>query len=139
MITLSRHVATISHSPESVYRLWADPNKWMTWDADVADVQFVEEMAVGATGWVRPTSGPTTTFEVTALHRGRLLTSASRLPGARLMFEHVVEPVAAGSEVAVTISVDGFLSPLWHLVLRKSFSGAAARNVEGLAVRLDNA
>lgn len=48
------------------------------------------------------------------------------------MFDHAVEPVGEGSRVTVTISVEGPMSPLWRLILGKSFVDAANRNVLGL-------
>lgn len=81
---------------------------------------------------MRPSTGPATTFELTALEVDRLVITTSRLPGARLVFDHAVEPVGEGSRVTVTISVEGPMSPLWRLILGKSFVDAANRNVLGL-------
>lgn len=139
MAVLSVYAAETPHHPESISRLWSDPLSWPQWDEDVAEVRFDAPMALGATGWMRPTSGPSTTFTVAALVHNELVTTTSRLPGAVVRFEHVVTAIATGSTVRVTISVDGPLSPLWKRVLRKGFAGAAERNVTGVIECLDRA
>jgi hypothetical protein len=88
---------------------------------------------------MRPSSGPPAAFVVTELVPNRVLTDTSRLPGAVLTFEHRAEPTPDGSSISVTISVDGFLSPLWALILGKSFSKAAERNVVGMTEYLGRA
>lgn len=127
-----------SHPPESFYRFWAAPQTWPSWDRDVAEVRFSDDMIIGAEGWMRPASGPATTFTVTALQPGRLLTTSSRLPGARLIFEHQLAPAADGALVTVIIGVDGPLRRLWRWILGRSFVDAAERSVRGLVDALDS-
>ncbi len=111
----------------------------MQWDPDVTEVRFAGEPVEGARGWVRPASGPATTFEIVAMRHDRLLTTVSRMPGAALSFEHAVEPTRGGSRMTVKISVDGPLSALWGSVLRRGFADAASRNIAGLVAYLDAA
>lgn len=139
MKILSAHSQITSHPSKAIYQLWADPNTWTTWDPDVAEVRFEGEPAVGAKGWMRPTSGPASTFTIVALRADRLATTTSRLPGAVLSFEHTLEPSDKGSRISVTVSAQGPLSALWAKVLRKSFSEAAPRNIAGLLAHLDAA
>lgn len=113
MEKISTHVAETPHPPETLYRLWAAPMTWASWDPDVAEVQFSGEAILGASGWMRPSSGPATTFEIVALETDRLLTTTSRMPGAKLLFEHRAEPLDASTRVTVTIGVDGPLR--WFL------------------------
>lgn len=139
MQTLSTYVADTPHPPEAVYQLWAAPMTWPSWDPDVAEVRFSGNALVGINGWMRPSSGPATTFAITALEADRLFTTASRLPGARLLFEHRADPAGSGAQVTVTISVNGPLGWLWRRVLGRSFAGAAKRNVHGLLDHLGGA
>ena len=139
MEKISTHVAETPHPSETLYRLWAAPMTWASWDPDVTEVQFSGEAILGASGWMRPSSGPATTFEIVALETDRLLTTTSRMPGAKLLFEHRAEPLDASTRVTVTIGVDGPLRWFWRRVLGKSFAGAAERNVRGLIDYLDAA
>ena len=136
MTTLSHHRAELPHSASTVYALWADPRAWPKWDPDVTAVEFDGGIRMGAQGRMRPASGPSTTFTITRLEADRRVTTTSRLPGATLTFDHLVEPGTAGSDVEVRISVDGALAPLWRRLLGRTFALAATRNISGLSQHL---
>jgi hypothetical protein len=139
MKILSQHVQVSSHTPGAIYQLWSAPHSWPLWDSDVTEVRLADEPVVGAKGWMRPSSGPATTFKITAMRPDRLVTTTSRMPGATLSFEHVIESAPEGSRITVTISVDGPLSAFWSTVLRRNFGDAAPRNIAGLVAYLDAA
>lgn len=139
MSALSSHTANVPHAPESIYALWTAPSAWPLWDADVSEVRFEEQMALGASGRLRPSSGPAATFRVTELTPNRVFTDASRLPGAVLTFRHKIEPAPQGCTVTVVISISGPLRSLWKLLLGKNFRGAAERNITGLSSYLATA
>ncbi|MFK4790302.1 SRPBCC family protein [Microbacterium sp. ZW T5_56] len=136
MRVLSTHHRHTPHPPSAVYRLWASPREWVRWDPDVADVRFTGESREGARGWMRPATGPATSFTITEVDPDRLLTTTSRLPGAVLCFRHEVEPEGAGSRASVTIGVSGPLRALWAILLRRNFAPAAERNLEGLLTQV---
>lgn len=39
--------------------------------------------------------------------------------------------------IEVTVSIDGFLAPLWRRVMGRGMAGAARSSVEGLVAHLD--
>ena len=92
--------------------------------------------ARGAKGRLKPASGPSLQFSVTALEEDRLFTNTGKLPGARLEFEHVVEPASCGSDVCVTIRISGPLAWLFGRPLKNSMAGAARSSVTGLITHL---
>ncbi len=100
-------------------------------------MRFSGEVRVGAQGWMRPASGPATTFTISVVEQDHIFTSTSSLPGAKLIFEHIVEPAPGGSRVFVTISVNGPMRGVWKLLLGRTFASAAERNVRGLLEHLD--
>lgn len=100
-------------------------------------MSFHGPAAVGSRGRMRPASGPAAAFLVTELEPGRVFTNATSLPGAKLIFEHEVTPELDGSIVAVTVRVEGPLSPLWKRILGKSMGSAAHSSVNGLIAHLD--
>ncbi len=85
---------------------------------------------------MRPASGPAAAFSITALEQDRVFTNASPLPGATLIFEHRVAPADGGTEVEVSVGVEGLLAPLWQRLLRKSMGNAARSSVTGLLEHL---
>ncbi len=138
MTLLSTYTSLIAAAPDAVYRAWSDPRLWPSCDDDVVEVRFADQASVGARGWMRPASGPGTRFSITQAEPYRVFTTASPLPGARLAFAHEVAAAKHGSEVTVSISVEGPLAPLWRRILRRQFDDAARRNVTGLARYLAN-
>ncbi len=118
---------------------WADPTKWPEWDAEVREVTFEGPARLGARGRMRPASGPAATFTVIGFEPERVFTDASSLPGAKLIFEHLVTPIPEGAVVEVTVGVDGPLAPLWQRILGKKLGNAARSSVAGLLDHLDAA
>lgn len=137
MTILSTQVSVTRHSPAAVYSLWAAPESWAAWDPEVASVTFVGPPRVGARGRLKPAAGPALTFFVSELDHDRLFTNVGVLPGARLVFRHVVEPVDHGSTLHVTIGMQGPLAWLWRHLLARSMARAAQSSVDGLLTHLD--
>ncbi len=132
MTVLSSHVAHSPHTPDEVFAFWARPETWPEWDADVREVRFEGTALAGSEGWMRPASGPATIFKVAVVENDHVFTNTSALPGARLLFEHVVVPKNGGARISVQIRLEGRLARIWSILLRRTFDGAAERNVLGL-------
>lgn len=139
MKTIASYSAVTSHSPDSVFSLWANPAGWPSWDSEVREVEFSGVAELGGQGKMRPASGPAATFLITVFDQDRVFSNASSLPGAKLIFEHRVAPAGDGAELEVSVGVDGFLAPLWQRILRKSLANAARSSVTGLLEHLDAA
>lgn len=137
MVTLDSCSAHTTHPAEAVFARWAEPQTWPDWDEGVRRVWFSGPATVGAEGRMRPPSGPAVSFSVTALEPGRVFTNASSMPGAKLVFEHLVTPVQGGSVVEVTVWVEGPLARVWARILGKNLGSAAQSSVEGLLAHLD--
>lgn len=122
-----------------MFSYWADPEGWPEWDPAVLEVTFAGPSDLGARGRMRPTSGPPASFSVTEFEPGRVLTNTSSLPGAKLVFTHIVTPMPKGALVYVAVSVEGPLAPLWRRMLNRSMGNAAKSSVNGLLAHLDSA
>jgi hypothetical protein len=59
--------------------------------------------------------------------------SETKLPGARLLFEHVIEPTDTGVTITHRAILDGPMARLWLPLLRKSIEGGLPAGVERLA------
>ena len=90
--------------------------------------------ALGTPGVMKLKGGPRLRFVVAALTPDREYTDQARLPGARVTFQHLVEPASedGGSRLAVTVTIDGPLSFVWGRVLGAGFR----RTVPGDLARL---
>ena len=132
MTMLSSFRAISPLPPRTIFDCWARPQSWPVWDPEVSEVDFRGPAAVGAVGKLRPRSGPSATFTITALEQDRCLVNETSLPGARLVFLHQVGPGDDGSRVVVEVSVVGVLGWLWGRLLRRSFANSAQASGEGL-------
>jgi len=139
MKVIDSYAARTAHEAEVVFSRWADPEGWPEWDAEVREVTFAGPAKLGARGRMRPASGPAASFSVTAFEPGRVFTNVSSLPGAKLVFEHLVTPAPDGAAVEVVVRVEGLLAPLWKRVLGRSLGSAARSSVTGLLAYLDAA
>lgn len=139
MMILDSYLARTTHPAERVFSRWARPASWPEWDAEVREVTFAGPARVGARGRMRPASGPAASFVVTEFEPNRVFTNASSLPGAKLVFAHVVSPTPEGSSVEVIVRVEGLLAPLWKRILGRSLAHAARSSVIGLLAHLDAA
>lgn len=137
MITISKYSTYTSHSPADIFKLWVTPSSWPQWDPEVKEVSFSGSATLGMKGKLKPTSGPASTFEITALEPDSIFTTTSKLPGAKLSFEHRVKPAPQGAEVSVIVAVDGLLASLWSRILKRSLAQSARSNVTGLLTYLD--
>ena len=139
MKVLSSHTTHAALAPSTVFARWSDPATWPTWDPEVKSVVFESPATLGKSGRLQPASGPALRFSITGLRIDRELTNTGTLPGARLEFEHLVEPADDGSVVTVTVRVSGLLSPVWARILAPSMFTAARSSVVGLLSYLDAA
>lgn len=134
---LSQYSRSTTVAPAQIFDAWADPVSWPAWDTSVANVEFEGPMRVGVTGRLTPIAGPPSTFTITDVVPGRLLTNSSRLPGARLDFIHRLEPDGDAHVATVEVRVVGPLAGVWGRLLRKSLAESAPTSVNGLVDMLE--
>ena len=115
--TLATYTTTVPATSAQLYDRWADCDTHPEWSTDLAWVRLDGPVRPGATGHLRPKGGPRSRFTVTELVPDRTFADATHLFGARLTFRHHAEPVPAGSEVTVTVSLEGPFRGLWARVL----------------------
>jgi hypothetical protein len=116
---------------DSVWRLWADPGRWKEWNEQLASTDARMALARGATVRVRLKGSPLPlTFEVVAFEPGRLFTDETRLPGARMGHEHLVERAEGSTRIRNRLYVDGPAERLWALLLGRRMKAAVRRFVE---------
>ena len=94
---------------------------WPQWNADTEWVRLDGPFAEGSTGVLKPKGGPKVKFTIASLVPGRRFVDVSHLVGARLTFDHVVEPTADGCTVDVAVSIRGPLARVWTAILGKGF------------------
>ena len=134
MIVLCTATAVSTAAPDAFFARWADMGSWPEWDDALAWSRLDGPFAAGATGVLKPRRGPKARFLIETLEPGAEFTDVSMLPGARLRIRHLTEVVQDHrTRVTVEVSIDGPLSGLWAVVLRRSVTRSTLRGVRRLA------
>lgn len=132
MQTLATGAASSTAPPAAFFARWVDHDTWSSWSPDTEWVRVERPVRTGTRGVLKPKGGPKVKFVVTACDPDREYTDTSLLPGARLVFQHTVEPTPTGSELRVRVSMEGPLGRLWAKVLGGGFRDSAQADLDRL-------
>jgi hypothetical protein len=132
MIELGRGVATSTASPDAYFARWIDHDSWPTWSPDTEWVRLNGPVSVGTHGVLKPKGGPKAKFVITACVPDKEYTDTTRLPGARLVFRHTVQPADVGSDLSVLVTMAGPLAFLWARVMGGGFRESAQSDLNRL-------
>lgn len=128
------HSAESSASKASVWRRYVDVPHWSEWSQNGVEWSRLDgPFEVGTKGKSKPPGFPAGRFRLIAVDPEARFVSESRLPGARLVFEHVIEPVGEGVRVTHRATVDGPLAFLYARLLRRIIERSLPDGVERLA------
>lgn len=104
-------------APQSaVWRLWAEPRRWVEWDPEIRAVLFTGPVQAGATGRLRPAAGAPCKFEIVWADRTGGYGFVTRLPFARLRIEREWLG-GGGTGVQHEVYFEGPLALLWARIL----------------------
>ena len=127
------HSVVSGATPAQVWARYAEPKTWPEWDAALERVALHGPFAAGSRGTLRPVGGPTTRFTITEVVPEVGFTDVARLPLARLVFRHRIEPVSTGSRLTHAVTITGPLSPLFARVLGVGVARDLPAGMEALA------
>jgi Polyketide cyclase / dehydrase and lipid transport len=129
------HRAKSAASKENVWARYADVANWSEWSVEGVEWSRLDgPFEVGSTGKSKPPGRlPAGSFRVDAVVPNEMYRSETKLPGARLLFEHIIEPADEGVTITHRAILDGPLARLWGRVLRKSMERGLPPGVERLA------
>lgn len=88
------HTVTTTAPPEAIWALWSDARTWKDWDTGLKDAALDGVFDVGARGTIKPLSGGSANFEITAVDPGRSYTFETALPGAKLVITRTIVSTA---------------------------------------------
>ncbi len=121
-------------SPETVWRLWSDPNNWSRWNSGIRSAQVDGPIADGSRGKMTTSHGSThaVTFHNVVEGRGFSMSMAGA-PLTRLTFNCEIEPDGRGSRIAQSVSVTGPLGSLFGLIMGNEMAKHFVPVLEDLA------
>lgn len=101
-------------SPEAVWRIWADPNNWSSWNSGIRSAEVDGPITEGKKGKMTTNRGSThdVTFHDVAPGRGFSMSMAGA-PLTTFTFNCEITPNGSGSTIAQNVAISGPLAFLF--------------------------
>ncbi|MFF4775778.1 SRPBCC family protein [Microtetraspora fusca] len=131
----------IAASPQRVWEVFSDVERWPEWAESVTSVELAEPgpLKVGSRAKVKQPKLLTAVWEVTELVEGEYFAWVSRSPGVRVIGGHWVEAAPDGTVCRFTIDQEGPLGPLMARLTGKLTTRYLALEAAGLKTRSEQA
>jgi hypothetical protein len=104
----------ISASPERVWSVMSDVERWHEWTASITSVETLTAgpLGVGSKARVRQPKLLPAVFDITIWDPPRSFEWVTRSAGVRAVARHSAEPIAGGARAHLSVQFDGVLAPL---------------------------
>lgn len=106
-------------SAEAVFAAWRNVAGWATGDGPIRTASIDGPFAIGAVIKVKAKRFPPSTFVITKIDGPGSWSDESRLPGLRMVFDHLATPGAGGTAITERVTMTGPLAGLAGRVMRK--------------------
>jgi hypothetical protein len=116
-----------------VWRRYADVTQWRDWSPAIEWARLKGPFQVGAKGKSKARGAPAGGFRLVRVEPNAAFVSTTWLPGARLLFEHFIEPRDAGVRITHRATLSGPLSPLYTRRIRTLTEHSLPEGVDRLA------
>ena len=127
------HSADSAASKEAVWRRYADVTQWRDWSPAIEWARLDGPFEVGAKGKSKARGAPAARFRLVRVDPNAAFASTTALPGARLLFEHFIEPRDTGLRITHRATLSGPLSPLYTRRMRSLTEHSLPEGVDRLA------
>jgi len=112
--------ATFEAEPAEVWKVWTDVERWPEWDLSKEIARLDGPFQPGVCGWAKQRGNLGGSFTITVVDDGRRWVSECPVPMGKVVFDHVLEPVAGGRvRVVKKVEVQGGFSSLLLLFAPK--------------------
>ena len=128
------HSADSKAPAAAVWERYTDVENWSEWSPKGVERSSLDgEFEVGTGGMSKAPHLPQGKFELIAVEPEQRFASKSKLPGATLVFEHILEPRDGGTRITHRVNLDGPLAPVWRPVVGRIIERGLSPGVERLA------
>jgi hypothetical protein len=117
---------------EQIWAKYVDVKNWSSWDSSVESSELYGDFVEGTKGSLKPVGGPKAKFILSTVTKYVYFSDRSFLPLAHIDFEHAIADDGETRTVTHTISLGGFLAPLFKLILGKKLADGLDEAVENL-------
>lgn len=132
---------SIAATPERVWAVMQDVERWPEWTPTMTGVQRLDEgeFKVGSRVKIKQPKFPSVVWTVTSLEPGRGFEWQARSPGSNNVGIHRIEPEGEGSRVTLAVEQAGLFSPLLALFYGGVTRRYIRQEAEGLKQRCEAA
>jgi hypothetical protein len=104
-----RTTIDIAASPEQVFAVMADIERWPEWTSTVTRIGRLDPgpLKPGTRAEIRQPKFPPAIWKVTAVTPARGFTWVSTGPGVRVTANHFIEPIGQGARVTLSLQFEG--------------------------------
>jgi len=130
----------IAASPERVWQVMSDTDRWHEWTPSVTSVRRLGggAFAVGSRVVIRQPKFPPAMWKITAIEPGKSFTWISVGPGIRVVARHWVEPKGAGSRATLSLDLQGIFGGVFGRLTKDITERYLAFEATGLKCRSEN-
>jgi Polyketide cyclase / dehydrase and lipid transport len=129
------HSAETAATADAIWRWYEDVDRWSQWSRHGVEWATIDgPFEAGATGKSKAPGSPVLSYRLVAVTPNASFVSEAKLPGARLRFEHVIEPGDSRSRITHRVSLDGPLEFVYRRSVRRSIERGLPDGVERLAI-----
>ena len=108
--------ATFAAEPDAVWKMWTDVARWPEWDVSKEIARLDGPFEPGISGWAKQRGNLGGSFTITMVEAGRRWVTECPVPLGKVVFDHVLEPLAGGRvRVVKKVEVQGGCGPLLRL------------------------
>jgi hypothetical protein len=92
--------ATFEAEPAEVWKVWTDVARWPEWDVGKEIARLDGPFQPGVSGWAKQRGNLGGSFTITAVDDGRRWATECPMPLGKVVFDHLLEPVTGGRDLA---------------------------------------
>jgi uncharacterized protein YndB with AHSA1/START domain len=100
------HAIVTQATPEALWRLYADPTTWPSWDPDAEHITLDGPFATGSTGTMKFTGQDPLTYVLEDVEPNARFTDVTSVPGATIRFGHRIELTDHGTRLTHELRID---------------------------------
>jgi uncharacterized membrane protein len=128
------HSIDISATPERVWQVMADIERWPDWTPSIISVRKLSDgpFGAGTAAAVRARGTPESTWTVTEAAPTRSFTWETRVRGARTVAGHVIDAAPGGARVVLSVEIGGIAAALLKPILGRGIRENLRLEAEGL-------
>jgi uncharacterized protein YndB with AHSA1/START domain len=100
------HQIVTTATPEALWRLYADPATWPSWDPDAELITLDGPFATGSTGTMKFTGQDPLAYVLEDVEPNARFTDVTSVPGATIRFGHRIESLAGGTRLTHELRIE---------------------------------